>query len=180
MMEKTKILEFEKFLKQQQTDFCLRYSKDRDIFVVTTNFKDKKIFAKAVTDFFLKEELFNLAFLFQENNDQVLMKNFEIKKNQLERRELEMGSELEKSIFETVRLLKAIKNGENQKLSNFVFLDPITETLKELTEIGIDRENELFVVDIHKILRSLKELELDSSTLLRLLEHLVDLSKKMM
>ena len=41
-------------------------------------------------------------------------------------------------------------------------------------------ENELFVVDIHKILRSLKELELDSSTLLRLLEHLVDLSKKMM
>lgn len=91
-----------------------------------------------------------------------------------------MGSELEKSIFETVRLLKAIKNGENQKLSNFVFLDPITETLKELTEIGIDRENELFVVDIHKILRSLKELELDSSTLLRLLEHLVDLSKKMM
>lgn len=178
-MEKAKILEFEKFLKQQQTDFCLRYNKDKDIYIITTNFKDKKIFAEAVTKFFLEEELFNLAFLFEENQEKVQLKTFETKKNQLERKEIEAKLELEKSIFETLVLLKKMKNGSSQELNCFLFLDPISEKIKELVEIGIDRENEIFTVDTNHILRTLNELMLDSSTLLRLLEHLIDLSKQM-
>ena len=178
-MEKAKILEFEKFLKQNQPDFCLRFVKDKEIYIITTNFEDKKIFAKAISKFFLEEELFNLAFLFEQNQEKVQLKNFETKKNQLERKEIETRLELEKSIFETLTLIKRIKNGESQTLNNFLFLDAISEKTKELIEIGIDRENEVFTVDTHRILRSLNDLMLDSSTLLRLLEHLIDLSKKM-
>ena len=54
----------------------------------------------------LHRSSFNFAFLFEEGKDDVLIKDFEIKKNQIERREIENKIEIKKVLFELVSILQ--------------------------------------------------------------------------
>jgi hypothetical protein len=107
---KDKILEFEKKLKEKDQKTNLKFSKDNGVWIITTNFKDPELFRELINDVFLKEGIFNFAFLFEESKDDVLIKDFEIKKNQIERREIENKIEIKKPAKKTIS--RILQNSE--------------------------------------------------------------------
>ena len=130
---KDKILEFEKKLKEKDQKTNLKFSKDNGVWIITTNFKDPEFFRELINDIFLKEGIFNFAFLFEEGKDDVLIKDFEIKKNQIERREIENKIEIKKVLFELVSILQT--NNKNSFLEIQIGGLAIEETVLTLMHV---------------------------------------------
>ena len=175
---KDKILEFEKKLKEKDQKTNLKFSKDNGVWIITTNFKDPEFFRELINDIFLKEGIFNFAFLFEEGKDDVLIKDFEIKKNQIERREIENKIEIKKVLFELVSILQTNNKNSFLELNDFKFFNNQYSKTTTLTKIGINVDRELILVDEHRIFTSLNETELATSDFVRLIDSLLDLKRK--
>ncbi len=175
---KDKILEFEKKLKEKDQKTNLKFSKDNGVWIITTNFKDPEFFRELINVIFLKEGIFNFAFLFEESKDDVLIKDFEIKKNQIERREIENKIEIKKVLFELVSILQTNNKNSFLELNDFKFFNNQYSKTTTLTKIGINVDRELILVDEHRIFTSLNETELATSDFVRLIDSLLDLKRK--
>ena len=175
---KDKILEFEKKLKEKDQKTNLKFSKDNGVWIITTNFKDPELFRELINNIFLKEGIFNFAFLFEEGKDDVLIKDFEIKKNQIERKEIENKIEIKKVLFELVSILQTNNKNSFLELNDFKFFNNQYSKTTTLTKIGINVDRELILVDEHRIFTSLNETELATSDFVRLIDSLLDLKRK--
>lgn len=175
---KDKILEFEKKLKEKDQKTNLKFSKDNGIWIITTNFKDTEFFRELINVIFLKEGIFNFAFLFEESKDDVLIKDFEIKKNQIERREIENKIEIKKVLFELVSILQMNNKNSFLELNDFKFFNNQYSKTATLTKIGINVDRELILVDEHRIFTNLNEAELATNDFVRLIDSLLDLKRK--
>lgn len=175
---KDKILEFEKKLKEKDQKTNLKFSKNNGIWIITTNFKDTEFFRELINVIFLKEGIFNFAFLFEESIDDVLIKDFEIKKNQIERREIENKIEIKKVLFELVSILQMNNKNSFLELNDFKFFNNQYSKTVTLTKIGINVDRELILVDEHRIFTNLNEAELATSDFVRLIDLLLDLKRK--
>lgn len=175
---KDRILEFEKKLKEKDQKTNLKFSKDNGIWIITTNFKDPELFRELIDDIFLKAGIFNFAFLFEESKDDVLIKDFEIKKNQIERREIENKIEIKKVLFELVSILQTNNKNSFLELNDFRFFDNRYSKTTTLTKIGINVDRELILVDEHRIFTNLNEAELATNDFVRLIDSLLDLKRK--
>ena len=175
---KDRILEFEKKLKEKDQKTNLKFSKDNGIWIITTNFKDTELFRELINDIFLKEGIFNFAFLFEESKDDVLIKDFEIKKNQIERREIENKIEIKKVLFELVSILQTNNKNSFLELNDFKYFNNQYSKTTTLTKIGINVDRELILVDEHRIFTNLNEAELATNDFVRLIDSLLDLKRK--
>ena len=175
---KDRILEFEKKLKEKDQKTNLKFSKDNGIWIITTNFKDPELFRELINDIFLKAGIFNFAFLFEESKDDVLIKDFEIKKNQIERREIENKIEIKKVLFELVSILQTNNKNSFMELNDFKYFNNQYSKTTTLTKIGINVDRELILVDEHRIFTNLNETELATSDFVRLIDSLLDLKRK--
>lgn len=175
---KDRILEFEKKLKEKDQKTNLKFSKDNGIWIITTNFKDPELFRELIDDIFLKAGIFNFAFLFEESKDDVLIKDFEIKKNQIERREIENKIEIKKVLFELVSILQTNNKNSFLELNDFKYFNNQYSKTTTLTKIGINVDRELILVDEHRIFTTLNETELATSDFVRLIDSLLDLKRK--
>lgn len=170
------LLELELELKKTQKDVILRYTKLQETIVAITNFRDKEIFLEAVKKYILNNKIFNIAFVFKDTQEGILIKNFELKRNQLERKELENKSDLRKELLEFLLFFKEQLKEDSITFEPVRFLDNTNERLKEIIELRIKDEKVEFT-DGNGFVCELESLMLNSNDYLKILDALLKVVK---
>ena len=166
------LLELELELKKTQIDVILRYTKLQDTIIAITNFKDKEIFKEAVKKYILNNKIFNIAFVFKDTQEGILIKNLELKKNQLERKEIENKSELRKVLLEFLFFFKEQLKEEIITFEPVRFMDNTNERLKEIIELSF-KDEKIEFTDGNGFVCELENLMLNSNDYLKILEALL-------